>query len=74
MPTVLITRDALAAIRGMATLDFIDTSSPGPDGLRRIPLDRDTVARLASAAMPGETLSDVVTRLAAYRASNGRTN
>jgi hypothetical protein len=63
MIAISITAEAYAAIK--ATLPMMDAAtSPGPEGLIRIWLDRAVVDKLRALRGPGESYSDVILRLA----------
>jgi len=58
--------EALTLLRQAATpgAEFAVSGRRRSDGLWDIPLDVDTVARLEAAALPGESYSDTVIRIA----------
>lgn len=76
MPNIIMTREAANAIRGAADPGrlYIDTATPTADGQVSVPLEQSTIDRLTEVAFPGESLSDTIVRIAALKASNGRTN
>lgn len=74
MPTINITEEASRALRGLATKPFRDTGTRRADGTIDVPVEEETVERLSGCAMPGETASDTIIRLAAFHRSGGKAN
>jgi hypothetical protein len=64
MPRINLTAAAMQALRGFAGGRLADTSRIRPNGTYDVPLSEATVARLEAHRNAGETLSDVVVRMA----------
>jgi hypothetical protein len=71
MTRVVITDDAMRAIRAAATHGFAQTGVRCAGGWR-VPFHPDTLERIHDHAMPGETVSDVIVRVCSIAASAGR--
>jgi hypothetical protein len=64
MPRINITNEAMLAIRSASTAPggFNQTANRRSDGTWDVPLEEDTLDRLKSQQLPGETLSDTIIR------------
>jgi hypothetical protein len=76
MPTINISPEAHRAIRSEADLrrEFLDLSRPSGRGLVSIDIDQEVADRLAGAALAGETASETIIRLVAFKRGGGRAN
>jgi len=72
LPKITISAQAEHALRAVG--NNIARIAPNKDGTYTVDVSADTLARVQEVAFDGEGLSDVLVRIAAFAAANGRKN
>ena len=69
MPTILISDEAMQAIRAASVNEFEQTGVRGADGRWRVPLSAEVLERLTAVRLEAESWSDTIIRV--IRSSKG---
>jgi hypothetical protein len=72
MKNIVLTKEALDAIRSVSIGGFRDNSVRRADGLYEAPFAEDTFERMDQIRLEGESDSDVILRLVAFHKSSGK--